>query len=61
MCEADKLLIPITLDLSGASDEAQDWAREWSEKDLGVNIMLGGQPKFNQEIFDEIFDKVGFY
>ena len=57
--QEDKLLIPITLDLSGASDEAQDWVREWSEKDLGVDMMLGGQPKFNQEIFDEIFDKVG--
>ena len=57
--QEDKLLIPITLDLSGASDEAQDWVREWSEKDLGVDTMLGGQPKFNQEIFDEIFDKVG--
>lgn len=57
--QKDKLLIPVTLDLSGASDEAQDWVREWSEKDLGVDTMLGGQPKFNQEIFDEIFDKVG--
>jgi len=57
--QEDKLLIPITLDLNGTSDEAQDWVREWSEKDLGINTMLGGQPKFNQEIFDEISDKVG--
>ena len=57
--QEDKLLIPITLDLNGASGEAQDWVREWSEKDLGVDTTLGGQPKFNQEIFDEIFDEVG--
>jgi RND superfamily putative drug exporter len=57
--QEDKLLISITLDLSGASEEAQDWVREWSEKELSVDTMLGGQPKFNQEIFDEIFDKVG--
>ncbi|WP_348775005.1 MMPL family transporter [Psychrobacillus sp. NEAU-3TGS] len=57
--QGKKLLIPVTLDLNGSSDEAQDWAREWSEKDLGVDMMLGGQPKFNQEIFDEIFNKVG--
>lgn len=57
--QGNKLLIPVTLDLNGSSNEAQDWAREWSEKDLGVDIILGGQPKFNQEIFDEIFDKVG--
>ena len=57
--QEDKLLIPVTLNLNGSSNEAQDWAREWSEKDLGVDMMLGGQPKFNQEIFDEIFHKVG--
>ncbi|GGA39308.1 MMPL family transporter [Psychrobacillus lasiicapitis] len=57
--QGNKLLIPVTLDLNGSSDEAQDWAREWSKKDLGVDMMLGGQPKFNQEIFDEIFNKVG--
>lgn len=58
--QEDKLLMPVTLNLNGSSTEAQDWAREWSEKDVGVDIMLGGHPKFNQEIFDEIFDKVGF-
>ena len=55
----EKLLLPITLNLNGSSTEAQDWAREWSEKDLGVDTIIGGQPKFNQEIFDEIFNKVG--
>lgn len=57
--QGNKLLIPVTLNLNGSSNEAQDWAREWSEKELGVDMMLGGQPKFNQEIFDEIFNKVG--
>lgn len=56
----NKLLVPVTLNLNGSSNEAQDWAREWSVKDLGVDFKLGGQPKFNQEIFDEIFDKVGW-
>ncbi|WP_277584796.1 MMPL family transporter [Psychrobacillus antarcticus] len=56
----NKLLVPVTLNLNGSSDEAQNWVREWSEKDLGVDFKLGGQPKFNQEIFDEIFDKVGW-
>ncbi|MER2070489.1 MAG: MMPL family transporter [Psychrobacillus sp.] len=57
--QGDKLMIPVTLGLNGSSDEAQDWAREWADKDVGTDILLGGQPKFNQEIFDEIFDKVG--
>lgn len=54
----DKLLMPVTLEADGASEEAQDWTREWSEKDLAVNVKIGGMPKFNQEIFDEIFDKL---
>ncbi|MEK4520477.1 MMPL family transporter [Psychrobacillus sp. FSL W7-1457] len=57
--QGDKLMIPVTLGLNGSSDEAQDWAREWADKDVGTDILVGGQPKFNQEIFDEIFDKVG--
>ncbi|MFJ8063491.1 MMPL family transporter [Psychrobacillus sp. NPDC096426] len=57
--QGDKLLIPVTLNLNGSSSEAQDWVRTWSEKDVGVDTMLGGRPKFNQEIFDEIFNKVG--
>lgn len=56
----NKLLVPVSLNLNGSSNEAQDWVREWSEKELGVDFKLGGQPKFNQEIFDEIFDKVGW-
>ncbi|MEK4085875.1 MMPL family transporter [Psychrobacillus sp. FSL K6-1415] len=56
----NKLLVPVSLNLNGSSNEAQDWVREWSEKELGVDYKLGGQPKFNQEIFDEIFDKVGW-
>lgn len=56
----NKLLVPVSLYLNGSSNEAQDWVREWSEKELGVDFKLGGQPKFNQEIFDEIFDKVGW-
>ncbi|MEK4247333.1 MMPL family transporter [Psychrobacillus sp. FSL K6-2684] len=57
--QENKLMIPVTLGLNGSSDEAQDWAREWADKDIGTDILIGGQPKFNQEIFDEIFDKVG--
>nr|WP_205961732.1 MMPL family transporter [Psychrobacillus vulpis] len=57
--QGEKLLVPVTLNLNGSSEEAQNWARDWSEKELDVDIMLGGHPKFNQEIFDEIFDKVG--
>lgn len=56
----DQLLVPVTLAASGASDEAQDWVREWPEKHAEWDLLIGGQPKFNQEIFDEILDKIGY-
>lgn len=53
----DQLLIPVTLRAKGTSDEAQQWARDWSEQ-TEWNLLVGGQPKFNQEIFDEIFGNI---
>ncbi|MGF9978406.1 MMPL family transporter [Viridibacillus arvi] len=53
-----QLFIPITLDTKGASTKAQDWVRKWSDKDLNMNFKLGGEAKFNQEIFDEISNKI---
>ncbi|WP_424237651.1 MMPL family transporter [Bhargavaea ginsengi] len=56
--EGDSLLVPVTLKPEGASAEAQEWARDWAEKDTEWNLSVGGYPKFNQEIFDEIWDKI---
>ena len=54
-----QLMIPVTLGAQGSSEEAQDWVREWSDKDTEWNLLIGGEAKFNQEIFDEIWDKIG--
>lgn len=54
----DKLFIPVTLKASGSSNEAQDWVRNLSEKETSFDLLIGGQPKFNQEIFDEIANKI---
>ncbi|MEK5233691.1 MMPL family transporter [Lysinibacillus sp. FSL K6-0232] len=53
-----QLFIPITIDAAGSSTTAQDFARTWMDKDLGVEFALGGPAKFNQEIFDEIANKI---
>ncbi|SIT88732.1 MMPL family transporter [Edaphobacillus lindanitolerans] len=58
--DGDALLVPVTLKPDGASAGAQDWARDWAEKDTEWNLSVGGYPKFNQEIFDEIWDKIGW-
>lgn len=55
----EKLMIPIHLDVEANSDAAQTLARQWSDKNWPVSIQFGGHPKFNQEIYDEIFDKIG--
>lgn len=54
----DRLFIPVTLSAAGNSDEAQDWVREWSAKDTEWNLLIGGEARFNQEIFDEIADHI---
>ena len=54
----NRVFMPVTLSAAGSSNEAQDWIREWSEKDTGFTLLLGGEPRFNQEIFDEIADQI---
>ncbi|WP_042477127.1 MMPL family transporter [Bacillus ndiopicus] len=54
-----KMYMAVHLDASGSSTEAQDFVRQWKDKDLGVSFTLAGAPKFNQEIFDEIASKIG--
>lgn len=54
----DKMYMVAYLNTDGASSEAQQFVREWQEVDLGVDFGLSGRPKFNQEIFDEISDKI---
>ena len=54
----EQLLLPVTLDATASSTKAQDWVRNWSDKDFEVDVLIGGEPRFNQEIFDEISDKI---
>ncbi|KGR86123.1 MMPL family transporter [Lysinibacillus odysseyi] len=55
----DKMYIIAELDTKSDTSEAQDFIRKWKDKDLGVDFLVGGQAAFNQEIFDEIADKIG--
>ncbi len=57
--QGDQLLIPVTLDVNGGSKTAQNWVREINNNDLNTHFLVGGEPKFNQEIFDEISNKIG--
>jgi RND superfamily putative drug exporter len=39
------------------SSQNRAWVRNWENKDLPLKTYIGGQIKFEQEIFDEIFKK----
>lgn len=56
----DYMYMAIHLNTRGSSTEAQSFVREWKDKDLDVSFTLAGAPKFNQEIFDEIANKIGY-
>lgn len=56
--QGNQMYMLITLNATGASAEAQDYVRELADEDLGVEFGLAGLPKFNQEIFDEIAQKI---
>jgi putative drug exporter of the RND superfamily len=53
----DKMLASVYLKENLSAVEAQDLVREWADKEYDVSISFGGSPKFEQEIFDEIFKK----
>ncbi|MCM3664227.1 MMPL family transporter [Mesobacillus subterraneus] len=53
----DKMLASVYLKENLSAAEAQDLVREWADKEYDVSISFGGSPKFEQEIFDEIFKK----
>ncbi|WP_226585302.1 MMPL family transporter [Halobacillus litoralis] len=55
----DALMIPVYLNVAANSSEAQELMTKWSEQNWQASMMFGGQPKFNQEIYTEISDKIG--
>ncbi|KAA9023667.1 MMPL family transporter [Niallia endozanthoxylica] len=55
---ANKTLLYVTIDAPPESDQAKDWVREIEREEMPLSFTVGGYSKFNQEIFDEIFEKV---
>lgn len=56
----DKAILQVYLNIPSTSDKAQDWVRKWDGEKEGFKLLLGGNTKFTQEIFDEIYDKVPY-
>jgi putative drug exporter of the RND superfamily len=56
----NKMLIEVYLNTTEHSSEARDWVNAWSAQDLGLTTHFGGSIKFEQEIFDEIYNKAPY-
>ncbi|MFF2442636.1 MMPL family transporter [Priestia megaterium] len=54
------MLIKATLDTDQNSDQAKDFVRKWKDKRSPFTVHIGGYPKFEQEIFDEIYEKAPY-
>lgn len=53
-------LLQVQLHADGSSTDAKDWVRDWENKNTNLDLKIGGIPKFQQEIFDEIYNKIWY-
>ncbi|USL45623.1 MMPL family transporter [Priestia megaterium] len=60
LVKKDKTILTVQLNESFDSEKAQNFVRKWDGQDGDVKLLVGGLPKFNQEIYDEIFDNIGY-
>ncbi|WP_257352098.1 MMPL family transporter [Pseudalkalibacillus decolorationis] len=56
----DKAIIHVYLNVDSTSDRAKDWVRKWDGEYESFQLILGGNSKFTQEIFDEIYEKAPY-
>ncbi|HEY2421276.1 MAG TPA: MMPL family transporter [Neobacillus sp.] len=56
----NKMLVEVFLNTEAHSAEAREWTRKWSRADLGMKTHFGGQIKFEEEIFAEIYAKAPY-
>jgi putative drug exporter of the RND superfamily len=56
----NRILIEVYLKIDEDPAKARAWIRKWSKKELGLKTHFGGSIKFEQEIFDEIYEKAPY-
>jgi len=56
----NKMILYVYLHQDASSKKAQEFAKKWNKPYKGIHITVGGEAKFNQEIFDEIDQKVPY-
>ncbi|RBW69043.1 MMPL family transporter [Bacillus taeanensis] len=55
-----KMLLTVYLDADHMSNRTQNWVKDWNGNYNNFTLQVGGQAKFNQEIFDEVYQKIGY-
>lgn len=58
--QEDKSIFRVYLNVDTTSEVAKDFVREWNGSYGDYELILGGNSKFTQEIFDEIYDKAPY-
>jgi putative drug exporter of the RND superfamily len=53
----NKMHVEVFLKTEVHSSKAREWVKAWSKQQLGLKATFGGHIKFEQEIFDEIYNK----
>ncbi|MEK3889561.1 MMPL family transporter [Bacillus sp. FSL K6-3431] len=54
-------LLQVQLHTEGSSTEAKNWVRDWENNNkTNLDLKIGGTSKFQQEIFDEIYNKIWY-
>src|SRR5690606_30867918 len=60
LTNGERALLQVQLQADGSSEKAKNWVSDWNDKQHDLDIKVGGFSKFQQEIFDEIYDKIGY-
>jgi putative drug exporter of the RND superfamily len=58
--QKDKMLLRVFLDDDKTTKQIHKWVNEWDKEGEPFTIHLGGQVKFEQEIFNEIYQKAPY-
>jgi putative drug exporter of the RND superfamily len=58
--QGNKMLLRLYMEAGATNGQVRDWLEGLEERDLLFKVHLGGQIKFEQEIFNEIFAKAPY-
>jgi RND superfamily putative drug exporter len=58
----NRMLIHVTLKGVPSSKKVMDWLRRWEQEggSSDIRILMGGEPKYQQEVFDDIFQNIKY-